>query len=774
MKKDEEFLKRLRATFQIEAEDLLKALSSSLLELEKKPEAEESLESAFRSAHSLKGASRAVNIQEIETLCQTMEDLFARWRKREIAPTPGVFDLLHRALETVQQILTSPEAPWEEVNTRLAEFIQGAPLKPSLPQSPEPASEENPPQEDSSEKASEVFAENSSSAPSPSRGGESGLVEGLPKISPFSGTLNSQMVRVSVEKLDSLFLQAEEMISFKLSFGRNCQTLREMVQQMDLWKKDWDKTWPLMKKNLLSKKEEPEKTSTKVLEFLEENQREIQGWQKKMHHFYNQMEEKTRLLGGKVDHLLEEAKKILMLPFSTILEPFPRMVRELCRHFDKEVNLVIQGSEVALDKRILEELKSPLLHLIRNSLDHGIERREERQKKGKPPQGTLEISIAQNLSNQVEVLVRDDGRGIDREGVKKSAVKKGIFTEEEVQALSEWEVVNLIFQSEISTAPLITDISGRGLGLAILQEGVERLGGALFVETSSHQGTLFRISLPLTLATLRGILVEAAGQVFAIPLSQVEKILRVRPDEMKTLENRPAILWKDQVVSAASLGGILSLSEGPEKREEKDFLLFTLLQGGGKMIAFEVDEVLGEQEILVKNLGSQLSRVPGILGATLLGSLKAIPILNVLDLIKIAGREDFSSPFTTIEESQSRQKSLLVVEDSITSRILLKNILEGAGYAVQTAVDGSEAFGKLGAQPFDLVVSDIEMPRMNGFELTRKIREDKNLSHMPVVLVTSLQSSEDRERGIDAGADAYIVKSSFDQNNLLEVLQRLI
>jgi two-component system chemotaxis sensor kinase CheA len=465
-----------------------------------------------------------------------------------------------------------------------------------------------------------------------------------------------------------------------------------------------------------------------------------------------------------------------MLPFSTLLEIFPKMIRDLSRDQGKEVELVIMGSEVEIDKRILEEMKDPLIHLLRNCIDHGIEKPEERIKNKKQPRGIITIAISQIDSNKIEIYLSDDGAGIDLEKVKKAAVKSGIISEEDRENLPEQEIYSLIFQSEVSTSPMITDLSGRGLGLAIVRERVEKLGGYISVQTEPHRGTVFRLLLPLTIATYRGIIVQAGDQLFAIPIAKVERVMRIKPDEIKTVENRETIVLNGRTIPLVCLTNVLEISRMKKQGGDSHFIPVVILGSAERRIAFSVDKILSEHELLVKSLGKNLSRVRNIAGATVLGSGRAVPILNVSDVMKSAVRLTSTSPQAAVTAGVEgdKKKSILVVEDSITSRMLLKNILEAAGYLVKTAVDGLDAWTALRIEEFDLVVSDVDMPRMNGFDLTSKIRSDKKLAELPLILVTALESREDRERGIDVGANAYMVKRSFDQSNLLEVIQRLI
>ena len=461
-----------------------------------------------------------------------------------------------------------------------------------------------------------------------------------------------------------------------------------------------------------------------------------------------------------------------MLPCATFLNVLPKLVRDLCRDQTKEAELVLCGGEVEIDKRILEEMKDPLIHLVRNCIDHGIEKPAERIRQGKPPRAMITVSVTQVEGNKVEIAVRDDGVGIAVEKVKAAAVKHGLLSAVAARHLDEPAALSLMFLSGVSTTPLITEISGRGLGLAIVREKAEKLGGRVAVQTQAGRGTSFQILLPLTMATFRGTLVRAAGQTFVIPTANVAHAGRVRITEIQTVENRATIALNGRVVALVQLATVLELAPSMAAEDEPVWLTFVVVTAGEKRLAFGVEAVLGVQEVLVKTLGKPFVRVRNIAGATVLGSGSAGLILNVADLLQSAAKV---RPVAKSAPAQAAErKSVLVVEDSITSRMLLKNILESAGYQVRTAVDGLDAWGQLQVERFAGVVSDVQMPRLDGFSLTEKIRADQKLLELPVVLVTALGTPEDRARGVDVGANAYIVKSSFDQSNLLEALRRLV
>ena len=564
--------------------------------------------------------------------------------------------------------------------------------------------------------------------------------------------------------------------------GERARELRELGATLGAWKKEFAKLRPAMRavERSFGQSKKPngaaivQRELVQLLEYLDAEPPLIKLLEDRLAKLEASAAHDHRALSAMVDGLLHDVKEMHMLAFSSLLEAFPRLGRELARNQGKQVELMIRGDEIEIDRRILEQIKDPLNHLFRNSIDHGVEPPAVRERKGKPAHATLTIAVAHKDGSKVEILVADDGTGIDVAKVKAAAAMLGVMPAEDLEKLNEREALALVFQSGLSTSPIVTDLSGRGLGLAIVRERVERLGGTIALEAQPGAGTTFRIVLPLTLAMFRGVLVRAGDRLFIIPAVSVERVALVAVQEIQTVENRETIALDGQALSLVHLADVLEI---PHVRGvSADNVQVVVLGLGVDRIAFRVDAVLAEQEVLVKGLGPQLKRVRNLAGASVLGTGQVVPVLNVPDMMQSAIRPAASPLASVIGEQHvsAVKRSILVAEDSITSRALIKNILESAGYSVTTAVDGGEAYTALKAGTFDLLVSDVEMPRMDGFDLTAKVRSDKRLAQMPVVLVTALESREHRERGIDVGANAYIVKSSFEQSNLLEIVRRLI
>jgi two-component system chemotaxis sensor kinase CheA len=782
-----EFLKELLSMFKIEAEEHIKGISSNLLELEKIADPGRQtpvIETIYREAHSLKGAARAVNLNQVETLCQSMESVFSAVKRRVLVLSSEHYDILHEAVDRVAVLIDNPETDITEVLQNLARLEESknkasqesqpsvpepaAPVpthKPVLESVPRPPAVEPKPDEQSRPAA----------APRPS------VPEPATSAPDKDKSFVSDTIRITTSKLDSLLLQAEELMASKLYAFQFSSDQRELLGTVDLWRKEWEKREQELKafrrdiERLEKSSDGNSESWFSILDFLNYNSTQVKQLESRLQTLSKLSESNARILGGMVDNLLLDMKQVLTLPFSTLLKILPKVVRDLSRDQNKDVELIVKGSTIEIDRRILEEMKDPFIHLLRNCIDHGIEKPGDRAKQNKPSGGYISIVISQTSGNKVEILVSDDGCGIDPKKVRNAAAKNGLITPEAANKMSDSEAMMLIFQSDISTSPIITDISGRGLGLSIVREKVEKLGGTITFDSQIGIGTTFRIQLPVTLATFRGILVELNDQMFVIPTMNIERVMRIRKNDVKTVENRETMVVDGKVVSLVHLADVLDMPRRAVRGEESANLQVILLTAGDKRMAFVVNQIMNEQEVLVKSLGRQLVRVRNVAGATILGSNKVVPILNVTDLMKSAVKvSQIPAKLTISEATEVGKKNILVAEDSITSRTLLKNILESAGYIVKTSVDGMDALTTLRTESFDLVVSDIEMPRMNGFDLVSKIRSDPKMAELPVILVTALESREDRERGIDVGANAYIVKRSFDQSNLLEVISKLI
>ncbi|MBI3581855.1 MAG: response regulator [Nitrospinae bacterium] len=476
-------------------------------------------------------------------------------------------------------------------------------------------------------------------------------------------------------------------------------------------------------------------------------------------------------IAGALDGGIREAR---LVPFSALFNLFPRMVRDLARDRSKVVELEIAGGDAKADKRIIEEMKDPLMHLIRNSIDHGLETPEERERAGKPRAGKIRLSAFRTEANIV-VEVADDGRGLDVEAIKKTAVKRKMLSEKELEATPPREIENLVFAHGFSTSAFVTDVSGRGIGLDVVRANVEALKGSVQAESKPGVSCVFRVKLPVTLTTARVLLVEAGGGAYAIPMEYVDAALRVAPGDVFHLEGKPAIAPEHRgAVWVAELSDVLGLpKDGEGARPPAAWRPCVILAVGEDKFGVFVDDLLDEQEVVLKVKSGVLKRVRNVSDATILADGEICSVLNPNDMLRTIRKQSATAGPPVGKKPEERKRSVLLVEDSITTRTQEKRILEGGGYEVVTAVNGVDALEKLSRRSFDAVVSDVIMPEMDGLALTTRIRGDKRNKDLPVILVTTLASDEDKKRGLEAGANAYIPKPSFDQKILLETLERL-
>ncbi len=463
----------------------------------------------------------------------------------------------------------------------------------------------------------------------------------------------------------------------------------------------------------------------------------------------------------------EEIRSFRMLPFAHACQGLDRSVRDTARISGKQVALVIEGDNVELDRSILDSLKDPLLHLVRNAVDHGIETPEQRELAGKDQTARVVISATLH-GTRVEISVSDDGKGLDREAIRAKAESKGLAKPQDQRDLS-----NLIFHPGFSTASAITQISGRGVGLDVVKATVESLHGNIQVGSGPSGGTRFSITVPLTLTTTHVLLVRAANQVFAVLTPSVAQLIIVQPSKVRTVAGRPVLFHGERPVPLASLAASLEIGDDSTLDLHRPAAAM-IVSDGDQQMAFTVDALLSEQQVVIKSLGQRLQHVRNVSGATVLPGGEIALILNTSDLVRSALSQDTSVLTEPQHQSEVTRKRILLADDMPTTRVLERSILESAGYEVIVAVDGRDAWEKLQREPIDLVVSDVDMPQKDGFALTQAIRGCAQLCNLPVVLVTARDSEEDKARGIEVGANSYIIKSAFTQGGLLNTIGQLL
>ena len=787
--------KELMETFEKELEEHLAILNKGLLALEKSqaaPEREILLTNVFRSAHSLKGAARFVNIKDIEALAHRMEDALAII-KSELRPLAAnhvdvflqALDAIGASMELHKHGKRLPENQLTAITTRLGniaidntcEPLRSTEKPPVINtisntqgdlaiKPPSPAAEKNITEDGSAILRDSEITLSPGTFPAKA-------VNQSPL--PFQST-GDDTIRVATSKLDALMGNLGELMVVRMRTEQLLEQMKAMQQHALRWQKSWRKARPHFSRLRRSKIWSHDPDQARLFEFVENNEQELKAATAEINTLMGSLKNDRNYLNLVTDDLQNSIRNARMLPIATLFDIFPRMVRDLARDFEKDIVLEMTGQETEVDRQALEMMKDPLMHIVRNSIDHGIEPPEERLSFGKPRYGTIRISAEHRGSNLL-LMIADDGRGVNLDSVRHAAVERGLLSPEKATGLSEHETMELIFFSGISTAKKVTDISGRGVGMDVVRGSLEQMHGLIQVETALGLGTTFMLTLPLTMATSHVLLVRAAGETVALPMMNVERMLRVSVDKVRNIEGYPAIHAEGRPLPLISLAHILELGNGEQPLTADAKIPVLIISLAEKRVALRVDAFLSTQQIVVKPLGSQLRKLRNIAGVTILGDGQLVPILNIADIMKSIHSRAVTASALPIVTRESLRRHVLVVDDSITTRTLEKHILENAGYDVSALVDGQEAWEWLRNSDQrlpDLVVSDIDMPRMNGFGLTESIKGDSRYANIPVVLVTSLDSPQDRFRGMEAGADAYIVKTTFDQRELLEAIERLI
>jgi len=724
---DNDLLQELLNTFRAEAAEHLQAINQSLLKLERAPEEPlrgKILQDAFRAAHSLKGAARAVSQQEIETLAHTMESVFQQARDAGLALNADICDVLYDGLDAIEHLLGGERVDVEPLQVRLVSLIQTD----AAPVIERPATYEQ---------------EEMSPLPAQSVVGDS--------------------IRVSVNKLDDLMAQVGELLVAKISADQRLIEAREVNERFDRWAKTWREV-----KSLASHLEgEPAQRLNAVLARCAD---QAAGLMESFHTLDQGISRDVVRLGIVTTGLQDRVRNVRMVPFQSLVFTLERTCRDAARTQQKQVHFEVSGSHIELDKKVLETLKDPLIHLVRNAVAHGLELPQQRVAAGKPAEGKVQVHLQQR-GNEVHILVSDDGAGFNISALR-AAYSRRTGTEADENASDE-ELMGLAFLPGVSTAAEVTSISGRGVGLDVVRQSLGSIQGRVSVDSTAGLGTTFHLVVPTSLAMMRGLLVQVGRERYALPLLAIEKI--ITPDSVFSVAGRQMIKVDGKPLPVASLGHILKrpMLEIDQRNEP----LVVVLSVANQRLGLLIDDVLTEQELAVKSLGRPLQHVPNVAGAALLGNGEPLVILNPAELVKSASMaQPHEVRFSSKNEEQANEKvHILVVDDSITTRTLEKNILEAAGYLVTTATDGTEALKRLAEfDTIQLVVADVEMPQMNGIVLVETIRASQAYSNLPLILVTSLESREDRERGMLAGADAYIVKRGFDQAELLATIRRLL
>ncbi|MBY0357459.1 MAG: response regulator [Candidatus Obscuribacterales bacterium] len=745
MDRDEQ-LASLLPIFLTELEERVFEANQILLNLEKGIDQSKNVElikALFRTAHSMKGGAMALGIKPIELICHSLEEIIGQIQKGADFNNE-LFRLLFEAMDAIDQT---------RLLIRDGKNLDNSPVAVLLPIL----------------KAKAKELQNSLSEPihpvKPALNTES-------PVQPLNLENTDTYLKVSADKLDRLVATASELMAVtdrNTSHLDSLNQISRLVSQLKLIEpqiKRLNERFQYYEDVAYDDKYEHATLTDQLAKKLKGA---VTRLTKDIESLDVLLSSDQRDLRRSVKNVIENVKELKMVPFSRACVGLDRVVRDMAKACGKQAHLQISGGEIELDRAVVDKLKDPLVHLVRNAIDHGIELADIRKQKNKSFEGVIKVSAAIKGS-QVEITISDDGCGINQEKIAEKVAKLGLPI-----PADKHEAFDMIFQPGFSTASIVTELSGRGVGLDIVKNIVDSLHGSIVIDSTVGEGTSFSLYVPLTLATQRVLFVRTAGQLLAFIASSVEKLLLLAPDQFSKLEGKDVALLGEMPLPVITLSQVLEL-KGYERAAIVERNPALLIKHGNSRVIFLVDELLSEQEIVVKGLGKRIRKTKNVLGTTIMPGGELVLILNTPDLINAALKNGNKASLVDglKEISPERKPRLLLVDDSITTRSLEKSILESAGYEVSVAADGVQAWRIIQEKGADLVVSDVEMPNMDGFQLTASIRASQRFSELPVVLVTALASDRDRAHGIEVGANAYIVKSEFDQTQLLTVLKQLI
>jgi len=730
--------------FRIEAEDKTAVLTEGLLSLEQGDRDPATYESLMRAAHSLKGAASMVDARVAVDVAHAMEDCFVALQRGMTEPEPHRIDILLEGVDLLRRIASSPSAndaaACSDDAQAFLDRLAGSGSESSIGEQRINVAETPPVQ--------------------PASRGPESLIQEAQEAAP----VDEQAVRVTAERLNRLLGLAGESVvtnrwleEFLRAAQRTRQLQRELAESIDRFRDE-----------LLG-----EHASASALSRAAEIQRRFGELRQHTTRDAADLEEIQRSAGGLATLLYREVVDLRMRPFVHGVGQLNRMVRTLSRQLEKDVVLEIHGESTPVDREIMELLEVPIVNLLRNAVDHGIESPSDRLRAGKPARGTIRLE-ASHRAGMLFITLEDDGRGIDPERLRDAIVARKHASAEQAARLTREELLDFLFLPGFSLRDTVTEISGRGVGLDVVQTATRQAGGKLTVSTEPGHGLKFTFQLPLTLSVIRALLIEIGGEPYALPIARVGRVLKMRPERIHSVEGREHIELDGERIGLVGAHQVLEL-EPPEPQEEVPVLV---LGQGTTVYGLTVERLLGERELVVRPLDPMLGKVKDISSAAMLPDRTPVLILDVEDLLHsiedLVATGGVARPATTGTSANQRTRRILVVEDSFTVRELERKVLRTHGYEVDVAVDGVDGWNAVRSNNYDLIVTDIDMPRMDGIELVTRIRQDARFSLLPIIIVSYKEREEDRLRGLNAGADRYLAKSSYDDDSLIHAIAELI
>jgi two-component system sensor histidine kinase and response regulator WspE len=741
--------------FRSEVETHSAALERGLVSLEQQAtHAPVRTEELMRAAHSIKGAARILGLDPAVKLAHAMEDLFVAVQEGTRRLSPEVVDALLRSVDHFKRlggVAPAEIVAWLEREQGTMAALAGAlrSVGPGGVATPALAAAAPPPAAAAASAAATPAAEAAGAAVPPAA--EAPLPPTPTR--PTAGT--DDHILVAAETLTRLVgLSGESMVE--------ARQLQHFATQLDTLRRESAQLRSAI--DALGDRGEPVLALRRTLDAYQQAlRRQVEG----LTAYGSRLEELTT-------RLYDAAMATRMRPFADTVRGLPRLVRDLARQLGREVELRLVGDGVLVDRDVLGRLEAPLTHLIRNACDHGIEPAAARLAAGKPARGVITLEAA-HQGGMLVVTVTDDGSGVRLEELRAAIVARRLATQPLAARMSEAELLQFLFLPGFTTAGKLTDVSGRGVGLDVVHTGVQEIGGAVSVQTRPGAGTCFRLQLPLTREVMRALIAQVAGDLVAFPLAQIAQVMSIERAAVQGARERPHVLIDGVRLDLAPAAQLLEL---PGPAAAGDRLQVIVVGDGAHRYGLVVDSLEGERELVVRRLDARLGKIPDVKAAAILEDGTPVVILDVEDLVRslahvLASGSPARLTLGPAPAPVSRRR-ILVVEDSITVREVERQLLESAGYSVDVAVDGMDGWNRVRSGGYALVVTDIDMPRMNGFELTHKIKGDPELQRMPVLIVTYKDREADRRRGIDAGADYYLTKSSFADTTLLDAVRELI
>lgn len=745
--------------FRIEADQQSALLNEGLLELEQDPASPERLEPLMRAAHSIKGAARLVDIQCVVQLAHLMEDVFVAAQKGALLLGANQIDVLLNGVDTIVEIarhegdlnqwLADARGRFDGLINNLNATLKGEGVVAPAP-----------------ERGAAVAKAAPVVAAAPGRGNGDEQAAEAPLARRGEGRQQKERVlRVSAEQLNRLMgLAGESLVESRWIYPYAESLLRLKRQQTDL----------VCLVDSLREQIDNGTVSGEVLALMRSVQRQASYCREILAERLTELESYDRRATNLSSRLHREVVKSRMRPFGDSTQGFPRMVRDVAKSLGKEVQFVVEGAGTMVDRDILDKIESPLNHLIRNAIDHGLEFPGERQAAGKPVKGTIRLH-AYHHAGMLSIVVGDDGRGVDLERLRRKVVEKGLVDQEMAATLSEAELLEFLFLPSFSTRDQVSEISGRGVGLDVVHDVVQEMRGSVRAISEFGAGTRFQMQLPLTLSVIPALIVEIAEEPYAFPLARIDRIVRVDPGAIVEAEGNQYVRIDNRNVGLVK--AVQILERECQREHDGGQLSVVVLSERSHAYGMVVDKFLGERELVVQVMPAALGKVQDISAAALMEDGSPVLIVDVDDLIrsieKVLKVVRLNKVREVLEEGGAA-KRVLVVDDSLTVREVERKLLEAAGYQVDTAVDGMDGLNMLRTGGYDLLISDVDMPRMNGIELVKTVRQDPGLRSLPVMMVSYKDREEDRMRGMEAGADYYLTKGSFHDESLRQAVVDLI